>query len=141
MATQDLPDLDIRETVTISTYVARPWHEVYEQLWHAKQFPNWASGLSESDVSAEGDWWSGEGSEGHIRVKFTNRREFGILDHRVDIGNGTTAFIPLRVLENGKGAEVVLTLFRVPGISDAKFAEDQDWVRRDLASLKIWIEG
>ena len=141
MATQNLAGLDLRETVTISISVARPWQEVYAQLWHPKQFPKWASGLSKADLNAEGDWWSGEGPEGHIRVKFTDRNEFGILDHWVDVGHEMIAYIPLRALENGEGAEVVLTLFRIPGISDAKFAEDQDWVRRDLASLKTWIEG
>lgn len=49
--------------------------------------------------------------------------------------------VPLRVVGNGTGAEVLLTLFRQPGLSQARFRADQDWVRRDLAALKHLAEG
>jgi hypothetical protein len=48
--------------------------------------------------------------------------------------------MPLRVIENGAGAEVSLTLFRRPGMTDEKFAADADWVRRDLATLAARYE-
>lgn len=35
---------------------------------------------------------------------------------------------PLRAVANGDGSEVSLTLFQRPGMDDARFAADIDWV-------------
>jgi hypothetical protein len=50
-------------------------------------------------------------------------------------------YVPLRIVENEEGSEVMLTLFRQPQMSDERFAEDQVWVRKDLARLKVLAEG
>lgn len=63
------------------------------------------------------------------------------MDHWVELENGSVVHIPLRVIANGDGAEVLLTLFRQPDMTDEIFQRDQDWVGRDLAALKSWIEG
>jgi hypothetical protein len=36
---------------------------------------------------------------------------------------------------------VQFTLFRVPGMTDEKFAADAQWVERDLGKLKALVEG
>jgi hypothetical protein len=64
---------------------------------------------------------------------------FGVMDHYVDVGIGSQIYIPLRIIPNGDGAEVLLTLFRQPGMSDAKFEADAEWVERDLLSLKALV--
>ncbi len=58
------------------------------------------------------------------------------MDHFVDAGTGGDVHIPLRVVQNGEGAEVMLTLYRQPGMSDEKFAADAKWINGDLKSLK-----
>lgn len=63
------------------------------------------------------------------------------MDRRVDLADGSTVFVPMRIVPNDEGSEVMLTLFRPPGMDDAKFAGDQDWVRRDLAALKAIAEA
>jgi hypothetical protein len=47
----------------------------------------------------------------------------------------------MRVIANGMDSEVMLTLFRVPGMSDEKFAADAQWVMRDLNRLKELLEA
>ena len=126
---------------TISVSIARPWREIYERIWRPEQFPSWASGLSNAHLERDGEWWCGRGPEGSIRVRFTGYNDFGVMDHWVDAGGGSIVYVPLRTVENGEGAEVLLTLFRQPGMSDTKFAEDEAWVRRDLEALKRFIEG
>ena len=37
------------------------------------------------------------------------------------------------------GAEVLVTLFRQPGMSEAKFSADAEWVLRDLLTLKALV--
>jgi hypothetical protein len=65
---------------------------------------------------------------------------FGVMDHFVDVGSGPEIYVPLRVVANGNGAEVLLTIFRQPGMSDAKFLADMEWVQRDLRALRALVE-
>jgi hypothetical protein len=46
----------------------------------------------------------------------------------------------MRVMANGKGSEVVFSLFHLPGVSDARFADDATWVMKDLEALKRVLE-
>jgi hypothetical protein len=46
----------------------------------------------------------------------------------------------MRVVPNGSGSEVIFILFRQPGISDARYAEDMKLVDRDLRTLKELLE-
>jgi hypothetical protein len=82
-----------------------------------------------------------ETPEGPAEVRFTPRNEFGVLDHFVRTRAGVEVYVPMRVIRNGDGCDVVLTVFRLPGMSDEKFEQDAAWVRRDLATLKAALEG
>lgn len=62
---------------------------------------------------------------GPIRITFTQYNGFGVMDHWVDLGNGRIVYVPLRIIPNEDGSEVVLTLFRQSGMSTDKFAEDE----------------
>jgi hypothetical protein len=75
-----------------------------------------------------------------VKVRFVERNPFGVLDHYVRVDSGPEVYMPMRVLPNGEGAEVLITVFRQPGVSDEKFAEDTHWVRRDLEALKTLLE-
>jgi hypothetical protein len=47
----------------------------------------------------------------------------------------------MRLIPNHDACEIALTLFRQPTMTDAQFAADADWVRRDLAALKAILES
>lgn len=125
----------------VSIIIARPWHEIYEAIWRPDDFSKWASGLSAAALTEDGGVWRGEGSDGPIVVRFTPHNDFGILDHWVQTESGTEIYIPIRVIANGSGAEVQLTLFRQPNMTDEQFAADADWVGNDLQTLKRLFEG
>ncbi len=127
------------ESRTISISINRNWNEVYEAVWRPGDFPKWASGLSKSALIKDGDAWKAEGPEGPIRITFTDHNVFGVMDHYVTLGDGTVIYVPLRVIRNGDGAEVLLTLFRQPGMTDAQFAADAEWIARDLLALKALV--
>ncbi|HKY81186.1 MAG TPA: polyketide cyclase [Sphingobium sp.] len=126
---------------TYSVSIDRDWQALYEHIWRPEFFPSWASGLAESGLRQDGDHWVAAGPEGPIRIRFTPHNAHGVMDHHVDLGDGAQVHVPLRVVENGRGAEVMLTLFRQPGMSDERFAADIKWVNRDLKALKSLIEG
>jgi hypothetical protein len=65
----------------------------------------------------------------------------GVMDQHVETGDGLEVHIPLRVIANGDGAEVMLTLFRLPGMTNETFARDAKWITRDLRALKGYAKG
>jgi arylamine N-acetyltransferase len=98
------------------------------------QLPSWAAGLS-SGVRQEGGRWLADSPMGVAEVAFTGPVELGVLDH-----DGTVVHNPLRVLANDQGSEVVFTLFRRPGTSDADFTADVEAVERDLDRLAALLD-
>ena len=103
--------------------IERDAFEVYNFVLDTRNLPKWASGI---DAGA--------------KVRFVERNKYGVLDHYVSIRSRPEVYVPMRVFPNGEGAEVLLTIFRQPGTSEQKFAEDAQWVRRDLEALKDLLE-
>ena len=97
--------------------------EVYAYVSDPNNLPKWASGLS-----------------GAVKVRFVERNAYGVLDHYVKANAGPEVYMPMRVFPNGEGAEVLLTVFRQPGVTEEKFVDDTQWVRRDLEALKALLE-
>jgi hypothetical protein len=87
------------------------------------------------------DEWIAETPQGPLKVRFTAPNDFGVLDHYVIPAPGVEIYVPMRVIANGTGCELVFTLFRQPDMSDAKFAEDIAWVERDLTAVKALLEA
>lgn len=129
------------ESKIVTVSIDRDWHDVYEAFWRPEAFPTWASGLSEAGLEQDGGLWTAWGPEGPIRIRFSPHNPFGVMDHWVDVGKGRVIYVPLRIIENGNGADVMLTLFRQLDMDDAHFAEDERWVRRDLEALKVLAEA
>lgn len=127
------------ESLYLSIAIARDADEAYAFLSVPENFPKWASGLG--TLRKAGAEWVTETPEGPMKVRFSERNAFGVLDHWVTPASGAAIYIPLRVIRNGEGCELVLTLFRQPGMSDEKFAADAEWVMRDLRSARALLEG
>lgn len=102
--------------------------DVYNFIFDPKNLAKWASGLA-----------SGPGGAA-VKVRFVERNKYGVLDHYVSVGSGPEVYVPMRVFPNGDGAEVLLTVYRQDRTSEEKFAEDTQWVRRDLEALKELLE-
>jgi hypothetical protein len=119
--------------------IERPAGEAYDFLSVPENFAKWASGLGGAlrKVGAE---WIAETPDGPVRVRFSERNRFGVLDHAVTLPQGRSVYVPLRVLARERGCELELTLFRQPDISDEKFAADAEWVMRDLQAAKRILE-
>jgi hypothetical protein len=128
------------ETRPISIGIDRPAAEVYAFAHIPENFPKWAAGLG-AGLTRDGDMWIAHGPDGDVHVCFSPENAFGVLDHWVTLADGTEISIPLRVVANGDGAEVTLTLFRVPGMDDATFERDAVMVAKDLTVLKRLMEA
>lgn len=128
------------EARSISVTIDRPYAEAYAFAQKPENFPKWAAGMS-SSLRREGDEWHAETPQGDATVTFSPLNEYGVLDHRVNIVGKPEIYIPLRLIANGEGTEVVFTLFRQPGMDDEAFDDDRAAVEQDLAALKRLLEN
>jgi hypothetical protein len=111
------------ESRHLSVHIARPVAEVYAFVSDPANLPRWASGVGTA-----------------VGVTFAPQNPFGVLDHEVRTPEGETVYVPVRAIADGDGCEVVFTLRRAPGMSDADHERDAATVSGDLARLKRVIE-
>jgi hypothetical protein len=123
------------ETRLISISIARRPQDVYDFVSDPENLPRWASGLGTSIKNINGEWVA-ETSNGPVKVRFAPRNQLGVLDHYVTLPTGMVFYVPMRVVPNGNGSELIFTLFRQPGMTDQRFQEDAEWVLRDLKKLQ-----
>ena len=120
--------------------VERDWHDVAKFVLDPENMPQWASGLA-AGLDRRGDHWVADGGPlGEIKVRFAPANDLGVADHEVTLSDGKTFQNALRVVPNGDGAEVMFTLLRTPGMSDADFQSDADHIDKDLKMLKSLID-
>ncbi len=123
------------ESRIITITIDRTPEEIYDFVSNPANLPRWASGLGTSIKNVNGEWVA-DTPNGPVKVRFAPRNDLGVLDHYVTIAPGVEVYVPMRVVPNGSGSELIFTLFRQPDMIDQKFKEDAEWVLRDLKKLK-----
>ncbi|WP_337062752.1 SRPBCC family protein [Kineococcus sp. G2] len=124
----------------LSVHVDRPADQVYAFARDPANLPRWSTGVGDAVVHEDGEWFV-RTPQGRARIRFAPRNAFGVLDHDVLTPSGEEVHVPLRVLADGDGCEVVFTLRRPPGASDADLERDAALVTADLARLKRVVEA
>ena len=127
------------ESRTITVRIDRPFDRVYGFLVDPANWNQWAFGLGKNLRQSSSGWVADSGG-GTANVRFTPRNSFGVVDHTVTRPNGDRVYVPMRLIVNGGGCELLFTLFREPNMSDAQFASDANFVQRDLDGLKGLME-
>ena len=128
------------ESRTISISIKRRPAEVYEYLADPANFPKWSVFIKE--IRKEGSEWIATTPESTVRIRFTPRNEFRILDHYVTVSPQIQVYVPMRVLANPENdSEVIFTVFRLPGMSDEQYKDDIEMVLADLTGLKRVLEN
>ncbi|MGH3951646.1 MAG: SRPBCC family protein, partial [Pseudonocardiaceae bacterium] len=98
------------------------------------------AGLGRSIDRVDGKWVA-DSPMGRVVVDFAEHNDFGVADHHVTLPSGESVYNPLRIIADGDRCEVIFTLRRRDGVSDAEFARDVDAVTADLAVLKRVLEA
>ena len=124
---------------TLTVSIDYPPDQVHDFISNPENLPKWAAGLCKSIIKTDAGWIV-ETSQGATKIRFAERNDFGVLDHYVNPAPGVEVHVPMRVLPNGSGSEVIFTILRSPEMSDEKFAEDIGLVERDLRTLKNLLE-
>jgi len=123
----------------IAESIGRPASAVYAYASNPANLPSWAPGLCNSVQNIAGQWFA-DSPMGRVGLAFAPPNDFGILDHDVTVPGGAVVYNPMRVIADGDGCEVVFTLRRQPGMSDAEFERDAAAVAADLTRLKHVLE-
>jgi hypothetical protein len=122
---------DTTESRHISVWIDADADEVYAFASDSAQLPRWAAGLADPALS-------------DAAVEFAPSNAFGVLDHVVRLPSGEAVYNPMRVIPAGTGesrCEVLFTVRRRPGVTDAEFEADAAAVAADLATLRGLFEG
>lgn len=130
--------VDPSRTLTIS--IDRRPAEVAAFIREPRNLPKWAAGLGGS-VREQGGAWFVTTLDGEVRIRFVEPNSVGVIDHWVLVAPEVEVHVPLRVVPNASGSEVLFTLFQPATMPAEKFAADIALVESDLAALKRVLEG
>ncbi|GIG41855.1 SRPBCC family protein [Cellulomonas phragmiteti] len=129
------------DSLHLGVRITRPVADVYAFVSDPANLPRWAPGLGTQVEEVDGQWFVLT-PQGRARVTFAPRNDLGVLDHEVVTPAGLVVHVPVRAIADGPDAcDVVFTLRRAPGMTDAELARDEGLVRADLARLRDVLEG
>jgi hypothetical protein len=133
----------LAESRHVSAWVEAAPEAVYEFAAEPTEMGRWAAGLAEGGLRRTAAGWVADSPMGEVTVEFAPTNTFGVLDHVVRMPSGEAMYNPMRVLPGGVDSprcEVVFTVRRRPGMTDAEFDADVDAVTADLQTLKGLLE-
>jgi hypothetical protein len=128
------------KSTTLSVSIDCSPSEVARFVSNPRNLPQWAPQFCKA-VRRSGDDWIIDTPNGPVTVYFVNRNDLGVLDHVVVMASGEEITVPMRVVANGTGSEVILTMFQLPGMSADQYAEDAAMVEKDLRTLRQVLES
>lgn len=134
--------METADSINLGVTIARPFGDVYAFLAELENLPQWATGIGRLRRKNGVNAWLAEAPDGSaVTIKMTPKNDFGIVDHHVIPEEGDEIYVPMRVVRNLDGSEVIFTLFRGEDMTDDKFAKDRKTVEKDLKALKKLLEG
>lgn len=129
------------DSVHVAERINRPAGDVYAYVSNPANLTSWAPGLGTSVEQRDGSWYVQSDALGRVRIEFAPPNGFGVLDHVVTLESGEQFLNPVRVVPYGDGSELVFSVRRPPGTSDADFTADCGRVSDDLARLRTVLES
>ncbi len=124
---------------TLSISIQARSSKVYDFVSEPLNLPLWATTFVHSIKETRGEWVIGT-AQGPAKIHIAPKNDFGILDHRLQFASGVEVNVPMRVVPNGDGCEVLFTVFHQPEMTDEAYAADIKLVEQDLQTLKTLLE-
>jgi len=125
------------KTITV-TIDAEP-RKVLAWMTQPEILPQWNAALCRS-VRNEGGEWIAESPRGPLGLRWVREDRSGLVDLVVQTPDQELVWA-MRVLSNGSGAEVVLTIVQPPGLSDSTFHDHTRWAEKAIRELKKLAEA
>lgn len=132
----------MRRSHTISLSIDCSYEATYRFLADPRSYGEWAA-VEKLTYRPLGDGdWEGVANIGGMRhFRFTRVNEFGVLDHAMFVPGEEPLWMPMRVMPNEEGTDLVFTFYQRPGMSDEEFASTIEWITTDFLALKALLEA
>jgi uncharacterized protein YndB with AHSA1/START domain len=114
--------------------IQAPVEKVFTFLADPMNWPQYAVVNLRSVTPGKNDWYKAVTKFGEGELMITPIKEFGLLDHTWKDPQATWT-VYSRVVPNGNGATVSMTLFQPPVMKDAQF--DQAMLEMDIEMAKL----
>ena len=139
----DRPDgVEMFNSHTLVFQIERPLDDVYEFLLEPTNFGKWVFAGDAQMRHLVGREWAVETSVGPRIIRFAERNSYGVLDYFSKVTPDSPWHpIPMRVVANGEGTELIYTSFQRPGMSEVEWKSVIEWVNADLLALKSLLEA
>jgi hypothetical protein len=126
---------------TISVSINCPVTRVYEFLADPLNLPTWLADIGPDIQHVVDNDWVVEAPAGRFTFRFGPRNKFGVLDFTVFREGDPLVPMPVRVVANGAGTDLIMIVYERPGTSQAIHASEVQWIRSDLSTLKSLLEA
>lgn len=125
-------------TTTVNITINRDPKTVYKFISNLTNLPKWAKTFCRSIKKSNNTMGECiiETPQGPVEIRIAPKNNFGIVDHYISPAEGKEVLVPLRVVPNGSGTEVIFTVFQQPHMSDESYKKDIELVKQDLKNLK-----
>jgi hypothetical protein len=132
----------VLESRTVVISINRPAKVVYDFLAEPTNLEQWGTNFGTRMRHLQGLDYLVDLPMGEAVLRFTRRNEFGVIDFTI-FGKGQEPGppFPARVYANGEGADVAITLFRFPGVTEEQHRSNWEWTVSDLSRLKAILEA
>lgn len=114
--------------------------KIYKFVSNPENLPKWAKTFCRSIKKSNGKWVI-ETAQGPVGIRLVKKNVFRVLDHYISPSAGVEILVPMRVVPNGPGSEVIFTVFQQPDMSNENFKKDIALVKKDLKNLKRVISS
>jgi uncharacterized protein YndB with AHSA1/START domain len=122
-----------------STDIQAPPEKVYAFLVDPMNWPQYAVVNLRSVSPGENGWFKVVTKFGEGELKVNGVKELGLFDH-VWKDPQATWQVYSRVVPNGEGSTVMMTLFKPPAMSDRQFDHSMEEMDIEMAKLKEILE-
>ncbi|AFS80623.1 hypothetical protein NKOR_03645 [Candidatus Nitrosopumilus koreensis AR1] len=85
-------------------------------------------------------WWSFTGPRGQSKLKFSENKSLGILDHKF-VDKEAVWDVPMRIVSSGDFSEILITLNKPDELTDEQFNQRVDEVGEMFDRMKQIIES
>lgn len=136
----DRLDLENDGSTTYGVTINRPPQAVFEYVSNLANWPEFSDFAADFERVTDKEYIA-HTSQGDIRVIVRFDADKLLLDTQVILPDGSSDFIPYRVVPNKNGAELIMTNFRPANASRADYEEQLLWMEIELKRAKQILES
>lgn len=137
--------MSTQETATVTMTIDAPPERVIADLADPSSHLEWATEFFSGTAQDQGDGtWQMNVPRmgGPVLMRIGGDTKQGIIDmYLAPVGARFGPPIPVRVVPNGDGSDVLFTLARMPNQSDQEWSEGLESMKRELTNLKARHES